>query len=83
VPNWGSGSSERFSSDLAKKNDMGGFIQQDEAGVSIGIVAPRKIRSRFAAFDPARINEDDLLAGLAPYIGIGGLLGFGLAENEQ
>jgi len=83
VPNWGSGSSERFSSDLAKKKDMGGFIQQDEAGVSVGMIDPKKIRSRFAAFDPARIHEDDLLAGLAPYIGIGGLLGFGLPENEQ
>ena len=34
-----------------------------------------RIRSRFAAFDPSRINENDLLAGLAPYLGIGGLLG--------
>lgn len=83
VPNWGSGSSERFSSDLAKKNDMGGFIQQDEAGVSVGMVDPRKIRSRFAAFDPARIHEDDLLAGIAPYLGVGGLLGLGMYGNQD
>jgi hypothetical protein len=82
VPSWGSGSSERFSSDLAKNNDMGGFIQQDEAGVSVGMVDPKKIRSRFAAFDPARVNESDLLAGLAPYLGVGGLLGLGMYDNQ-
>jgi len=82
VPSWGSGSSERFSSDLAKKNDMGGFIQQDEAGVSVGMVDPKKIRSKFAAFDPARIHESDLLAGLAPYLGVGGLLGLGMYDNQ-
>jgi hypothetical protein len=35
---------------------------------------PSIVRSRFAAFDPARLAESDLLAGLAPYLGVGGLL---------
>lgn len=50
----------------------------------IAVFDPSLIRSRFAAFDPARAAENDLLAGLAPYIGIGGLLGLGYygGENE-
>lgn len=47
------------------------------------ILDPSIVRSRFAAFDPARRNENDLLAGLAPYIGIGGLLSLGLMTPEQ
>jgi hypothetical protein len=47
------------------------------------ILNPMNLRSRFAAFDPARINESDLLAGLAPYLGIGGLLSLGLLTPEQ
>ena len=34
------------------------------------VINPSRIRSRFAAFDPARINEKDLLASLAA-LGIG------------
>jgi hypothetical protein len=47
------------------------------------ILDPMNLRSRFAAFDPARINENDLLAGLAPYLGIGGLLSLGLLTPEE
>jgi hypothetical protein len=50
---------------------------QEGAGTSYAFSDPTVIRSRFAAFDPARIAENDLLAGLAPYLGIGGLLGLG------
>jgi len=42
-----------------------------------------KLRSRFAAFDPARVNESDLLAGLAPYLGVGGLLSLGLINKNE
>lgn len=38
---------------------------------------PKNIRSRFAAFDPTKRDSADILAGLAPYLGIGGLLGLG------
>jgi hypothetical protein len=43
---------------------------------------PNRLRSIFAAFDPARVNESDLLAGLAPYLGVGGLLGLGMYDNQ-
>jgi hypothetical protein len=46
-------------------------------------VNPSNVRSRFAAFDPARLSESDLLAGLAPYLGIGGLLGIGLYDGQE
>jgi hypothetical protein len=35
---------------------------------SLAIPEPSRIRSRFAAFDPFRRNESDLLASLAPYL---------------
>lgn len=44
---------------------------------------PSRIRSRFAAFDPAKRDSSDLLAGLAPYIGIGGLLSLGLLDQYE
>jgi hypothetical protein len=47
------------------------------------ILNPSAIRSRFAAFDPAKRDSTDLLAGLAPYIGIGGLLSLGLLTPEE
>lgn len=52
-------------------------------GISTAIFDPSGIRSRFAAFDPARAKENDLLAGLAPYLGIGGLLGAGLLTDRE
>jgi hypothetical protein len=46
---------------------------------------PSRIRSRFAAFDPARRNEADLLASwLLPLVGGAGLFGLGyLGQGEQ
>ena len=44
---------------------------------------PNRLRSIFAAFDPARVNESDLLAGLAPYLGVSGLLSLGLLTPEE
>jgi hypothetical protein len=52
-------------------------------GTEISVVDPSRIRSIFAAFDPARVNESDLLAGLAPYLGVGGLLGLGMYGNQD
>jgi hypothetical protein len=43
---------------------------------------PSRIRSRFAAFDPARINENDLLASLAA-LGIGLPVASGLLNQES
>jgi len=44
---------------------------------------PANIRSRFAAFDPARRNEADLLAGLLPYAIPAGLLGLLTLPREE
>lgn len=44
---------------------------------------PNQIRSRFAAFDPSKRESADLLAGLAPYVGIGGLISLGLLSPEE
>ena len=44
---------------------------------------PSRLRSRFAAFDPARRNESDLLAGLLPYAIPAGLLGLILTRQGE
>jgi len=43
---------------------------------------PSKVRSKFAAFDPMRRNENNLLANVAPF-GLAGLLGLGLYDAKQ
>lgn len=43
---------------------------------------PENIRSRFAAFDPLRRNENNLLANVAPF-GLAGLLGLSLYDMKQ
>lgn len=60
-PHYGPGS-EKYSSNLAMEEGMSGYLQADEGGISVGMTDPRRIRSRFAAFDPARAGSDDLLA---------------------
>jgi hypothetical protein len=56
----------------------------DEGNVFIPSKA-NQIRSRFAAFNPLRRNESDLLASwLLPALGLGGLLGLGYSgQGEQ
>lgn len=49
------------------------WMVSDEAGRSIAVGNPSNIRSRFAAFDPARANDPDLLAAFSPNP-LGGLL---------
>jgi len=56
---------------------------QEGPGLSYAVTNPSILRSIFAAFDPARVNESDLLAGLAPYLGVGGLLSLGLITPEE
>jgi hypothetical protein len=46
------------------------------------IFNPSNIRSRFAAFDPFRRNEADILAGVAP-VAAGSLLGLNTYNNMQ
>jgi hypothetical protein len=59
------------------------YINDVEAKGSVSyIVPPQNIRSRFAAFDPARINENDLLASLAA-MGISIPMILGLLDEER
>ena len=53
--------------DVFAKNDSIPYINDVESPGSLSyIVPPQNIRSRFAAFDPARVNESDLLGGASP-----------------
>jgi hypothetical protein len=45
------------------------------------VLDPSRIRSKFAAFDPARKNENNLLASILAGLGLGGLLS--LEEEER
>jgi hypothetical protein len=62
-----------------------GKLAESAAGQDLAYssLEPKNVRSRFAAFDPARAHESDLLAGLAPYLGVGGLLSLGLITPEE
>ena len=66
LPDYDTASAERFAADYAKNRGMKGFMQRDEGGLSLGITDPTQIRSRFAAFDPARRYESDLLGAADP-----------------
>jgi len=66
-----------------------GFSGVEHAGPGAGVrnmvfTDPSNIRSRFAAFDPARRKESDLLAGVAPYAAPAAVVGAGaLAPTEE
>lgn len=47
--------------------DNATFLNEDRIGDTTFIFDPRRIRSRFAAFDPMRRESSDLLAGIAPF----------------
>jgi len=64
-----------YSSMLLREN-------QDGPQTTLALMNPSSVRSRFAAFDPARRNENDLLAGLAA-LGIGLPVASGLLNQEQ
>lgn len=51
-----------------------------EVADTIAVLNPANIRSRFAAFDPKRINDPDLLASLAAF-GVG-IPAYGLLEED-
>lgn len=53
--------------DTAKSSGVGGVLLDERSHLnSVAVLDPKNIRSRFAAFDPARANEPDLLAGMLP-----------------
>lgn len=52
---------------------------------NLAIFDPTRVRSRFAAFDPAKRDSSDLLAGVAPYaipVAGAGLLGAAMMPDE-
>lgn len=58
--------------DAGNRHGIAGFFYRNEyegggGGNSYVVFDPSNIRSRFAAFDPARSGESDLLAGVAPF----------------
>jgi hypothetical protein len=62
-------------------NDRNLFNEIPEIGTEQVVFDPKNVRSRFAAFDPMRKNEPDLLASILAGLGLGGLLS--LEEEEQ
>ncbi len=72
--------------DLFKEYDSIPYINEVEDSGSLSHILPsRNIRSKFAAFDPFRRNESDLLAGLGPYAvpaAVAGLAGSSMAPSE-
>ena len=54
---------------IIRRNKIDAFKLYDSSNGenSLAVLNPANIRSRFAAFDPFRRNESDLLAGIAPY----------------
>lgn len=62
--------------------DLGysGSIGMESGQKQLKVFDPSNIRSRFAAFDPKRINDPDLLASLAAF-GVG-IPAYGLLEEE-
>lgn len=61
--------SEKQFTNFLKKNNIGAstatdFLQPVDDALDIRYLNPQDVRSRFAAFDPARINENDILAGV-------------------
>ena len=55
------------------------FLPDPETGTNTFVIQnPANVRSRFAAFDPARVNENDLLGRADPrLLGLMGVLGTG------
>lgn len=61
-------SNVRLRQEIFSKHDSIPYINDVEAPGSVSYIAPpQNIRSRFAAFDPTRRNEPDLLAGALPF----------------
>jgi hypothetical protein len=69
---------------LFKDNDVIPYINDVESAGSISYISPpQNIRSRFAAFDPARTHESDLLASnLLPLL-TGSMFGYSLLNSDN
>jgi hypothetical protein len=66
-----------------KKNSDSVLLTDAEKNQMSVMFNPNQIRSRFAAFDPARRNEANLLASRLMPFGLAGLLGLNQYNEEQ
>lgn len=62
--------------------DAANAMPQEKQLVELAIFNPAAIRSRFAAFDPARINENNLLASRLLPFALPGLLSLPMGNDE-
>lgn len=81
-------SNEKLRGDIFSKFDSIPYVNEVELPGAISyIVPPKNLRSRFAAFDPARRHEADLLGRATPEMlgvtTIGGLLGLEIMRRNQ
>jgi hypothetical protein len=69
---------------LIYQNTNPGETRHAKDFTSYVVFEPSDIRSRFAAFDPAKIADPDLLAGVSavPFAGIGGLAAMDQYRSE-
>lgn len=65
-----------FASELQKRGYDGVIVRDGDRVLEYMVPNENQVRSRFAAFDPARRNEADLLASFAPNPIAGALLGY-------
>jgi hypothetical protein len=63
----------RDAGNFASETRKGG-MNPDRPGTVVAVFADEKIRSRFARFDPSRVNERDLMAGIVPVMTAGGMV---------
>ena len=68
---------------LLQKLGYSGWMVRDEAGNSVAVADPSKIRSTFARFDPAKASSKDITAGLAAFMAGGGAAALGGGNREQ
>lgn len=75
------------SATIKNVKDNATYLNEPRYGDTTFVFNPALVRSRFAAFDPARINEPDMMGYADPrllgLIGGGGLLGLGAYKANQ
>lgn len=75
--------SKQITENLKNAGYKGTFTSLPDGSINeVAIFDPSIVRSRFAAFDPKRIDENNLLASLLASLGVGGLL-YTPDEEEQ
>jgi hypothetical protein len=68
--------------EMLQKLGYSGWMVRDEAGNSIAIADPSKIRSTFADFDPRKAKSRNISAGVAGLIAGGGAAAAGTQQQQ-